>query len=469
MEPVKKKTKVSDDPGENCRLLHGLNIHCLVHILQHLGTGDLYILGGMNEFFEQIINDFVILKHNVNIFEIRKSNATLNEFFKRHGPKIRQIHNIKLSNPVIELITKYCSVNQLKSVECFLNYGDIVLPIQFRSVERFKFESYIFGGHSRLSVPFSESLRHLDLYNTELHPDFDWTQLMNLTELHLNFVIGINVKNFIEFIRRRPKLERFFQHYTFNESMQEIGEAMTKYCGNQIQVFFDENDSEEAMNPNFYKFLSEMNNLKKVGFSTRYRCGSDLIHGIQWLAEKGAIEQLVIETSSFHETTVYCPLMKESTGYNLYMKRFPNLKTIQINAYITDVGHRVACERMQLLLNYSAEILSNVETIKLMIESRIYDWEFIKSVPKLRELYIIPRKIFDIYGGPTDREAAKIVSNLKSILKKRKTEENNCKDFIELKVDESYFEIFRHIDDIDDSIKLIKFEYRLILEQFDDN
>lgn len=118
-----------------------------------------------------------------------------------------------------------------------------------------------------------------------------------------------------------------------------------------------------------------------------------------------------------------------------------------------------ACDRMQFLLNYSAEILSNVETIKLMIVSRIFDWEFIKSVPKLGELFIIPRKTFDIYGGPTDWQATKIVSNLKVILKKRTTEGNNCNDFIELKVDESYFEIFCKIDQID--------QHRLILEQFD--
>lgn len=69
-----KKPKLAGDSDADCRLRNDLNVHCLALIFQYLNTRDLLTLGGMNEFYKQIINDFVISNHNINGFgpNIRK-------------------------------------------------------------------------------------------------------------------------------------------------------------------------------------------------------------------------------------------------------------------------------------------------------------------------------------------------------------------------------------------------------------
>lgn len=49
MEPSTSQ-QVIEDKDAHCRLRHGLNVHCLAQIFQHLNTKDLYEVGGMNEF-----------------------------------------------------------------------------------------------------------------------------------------------------------------------------------------------------------------------------------------------------------------------------------------------------------------------------------------------------------------------------------------------------------------------------------
>lgn len=66
--------------------------------------------------------------------------------------------------------------------------------------------------------------------------------MLNLSELHLDGVEDINVQNFINFIRQRPKLERFYHRSSLYKSMQKVGEEMAMYCGNQIEVFYDGNE-----------------------------------------------------------------------------------------------------------------------------------------------------------------------------------------------------------------------------------
>lgn len=90
MEPANKKPKISEDPDENCRLRNGLNIHFLVLIFKNLNIQDLYTLGGMNEFYKQIINDSVIINYNVNFMQIMR-DYDISQFFQRHGSKIRKI------------------------------------------------------------------------------------------------------------------------------------------------------------------------------------------------------------------------------------------------------------------------------------------------------------------------------------------------------------------------------------------
>lgn len=82
-------------------------------------------------------------------------------------------------------------------------------------------------------------------------------------------VKSINVFNFI------VKTE-----FNFSER-ENIFEAMSKYCGSQIQgAYYD-----ELKPPNLYTFISELKNVKEVHLKTDQICGDDLIDAIRRLVE----------------------------------------------------------------------------------------------------------------------------------------------------------------------------------------
>lgn len=144
-EPKRSK---SEDKDANCRLRHGLNVHCLAHIFQFLKTKDLYTIGEMNDFYKGIINDLVISEHIVDFGQFyAKEIFYIKKMFERYGGSIRKFkYNYDQHRRIeqfIRCVTQYCSIDQLKTAEIQLSnsYGDshIHLPIQFRKVDKFKF------------------------------------------------------------------------------------------------------------------------------------------------------------------------------------------------------------------------------------------------------------------------------------------------------------------------------------------
>lgn len=167
MEPTTNQQN-TEDKDVNCRLRHGLNVHCLANIFQHLDTQNLHTVGEMNVVHNQIIKDLVIRRHCVHADELIERDIA-EQFFQKYGTKIQQIDMTTLSN-------------------C------------------------------------------------------DWTKLVNLTELELFAVRGINTENFIEFLRQRPSLEVFHNYSSFEDSTEEkIFEIMGIYCGDKIRNFLNEN------------------------------------------------------------------------------------------------------------------------------------------------------------------------------------------------------------------------------------
>lgn len=231
MELVEKEPR---DPDTNCRLRHGLNVFCLAHIFQYLNSSDLYKMGKMNGFYNQIINELVIPKHEINFNNLYDRGITNSQIFEKYGLNIKKLvfhdtsNKERTSKQLVQSITKYCSVDQLRSftINCwFQDYEHINLPIQCRKLEKLEFLSWSEG---QLSVQLSENLRYLHLKDIILDPNFNWTELKNLTELYLNNVRGINSQNLIELFHHRPNLEVFHHDsYTFENSTQNI-------CGGKI-------------------------------------------------------------------------------------------------------------------------------------------------------------------------------------------------------------------------------------------
>lgn len=453
-----------EDIDANCRLRHGLNTHCLVHIFHYLESDDLYTLGEMNEAYKQIINDFVIPKHEVNFDKLLGRRITFAQMFERYGTKIQKfsfedIFGCQTFLDLTESLNKYCSNDQLKSVKIDCDYryleddyddGSSVWPVYFpmqcQHVEKLEFRS------ARLcQVKLSESLRSLTFESIYLCKHFDWTKLMNLTELHLIDVNDINAQNFIEFLCQRPNLEIFHHDAdTFNEFTPEICDAMAKYCGNQIREYYG------AMPPNqeisaqhSYTFLSSLKQLKTVGLTTHQHCGGDLIDAIKRLAENDTIETLHIEFSQEDRPNSDCIFQKIPDLISSDMRHFSHLKMFTFTG-AQHMGHKYTnyyhcCDTFKILRMYSAQMLANVEY--LTVDYSDYDWDFIKCATKLRQL-----ELFSV--GITSSKATEILSALESILKNR----NNGQigdDFIDLKFDtKCKLDLFSECDGRSDSIKL---------------
>lgn len=443
----------------NCRLKHGLNVHCLAHIFQYLDSADLYTIGRINKFYNQIINDLVIPKHEVNFCNLDKRGIEASQMLEKYGIRVRKIifkhfYGDYTIAKLAESITKYCAADQLKSFRSFnfnINgYVNVSLPNQFRQVE--KLEIY---GIRQLSAQLSDSLRFLKLEHIELSPNFDWTELKNLTEVRLIWVDGINAENFIKLLSHRPNIEVFHHdRYTFKDSTQDVCLAMAKYCGNSIREYYGEMDPNQgegrAPGQNMYYFISGFKNIKKARLTTHQICGGDLIDAMKWLAENNTIEMLEIKYSGHdgHEKT-NCIFHTKPKLEGHHIRHFSHLKSIKIiwppshSNYIHPVR---GCDPFKLFTVYGSRILSSVENLFMACTEDI--WYCIEVPPKLCHLRLHTILL-------TSKQASLILAALKSVLQKR----NNGRienDFIEVKLSSEYnYKLFIAMNGHNDSIKLV--------------
>lgn len=524
-----KSSKMSSDPKKmkiedkdlNCRLRHGLNIYCLAQIFQYLDSADLYTVGGMNDFYKEIINDLIIPKHEVDFYKICERKITIAQVFERYGTNIQkfisgdideknsleqliksigkycsidQLKDLKIydtadlykvgemnefyrqtikdlvipnyevdfknlhdngitmsqmfkqygqnirkfyfrfsydnneytTEKFLQLITHYCSADQLKCVEMysssFENIEHINLPIQFRKVEKLIYHG-LDDGSKHLSVELSETLRCLSLANITLDPNFKWTTLKNIRELYLDSVRGINLQNFIEFIRHRPNLKVFGHDY---DTLLDIGEAMAKYCGNQIQEYstdmFRNRLTGRLLPQNFYHFVSGFKIVKRLRLTTDQICCGDLVDVMKQLAENNSIKELRIDYSELKrgaKSDVNCIFKERPNLDGMDMPHFSHLKSIMLVGPLFGVDSfhdKKVCIPFKLLSVYGPQILSNVEHLR--ITSKVHDFVFIKYALNLRCLSL--KAIHEMKYNV----ASEILSNLKIILQKRNNEPN---------------------------------------------
>lgn len=427
-----------DDIDANCRLRHGLNIQCLANIFQYLDSAELCTVGGMNDFFRQIISDLVIPIHEIDFTNLFDKYITIAEVFEKYGTKIRKIHfkHISFTHSVgrlIRAIHQYCEADQLRSVKIFcrnLDVQQVNLPIQFRNVERLEIRGNRRGPRIVLSVQLSESLRYLRLEHIKLDENFNWPDLTNLTQLYLKEVHGIMVPNFIQLLRHQPPINVFHHdRYSFNGYVQDISEAMAEYCGDHIQDYSGEmpyrREIGRAPSRYLYQFISRLKNVKRVCFTSHQSCGADLIEPMKQLAKNNTIEWLDIkypEVDCPGDPNSNCIFMENPNIESFDMMHFNHLKTMAVSKYYWQpqvFNPMEECEPLTLLIVYRRQILSNVE--HLTLGSQVYDFDFIEYASKLR--------------CPTAHGYHKneIVPVLKTVLQKRNNGRTD-NDFIELKM-----------------------------------
>lgn len=160
-----------------------------------------------------------------------------------------------------------------------------------------------------------------------LDPNFDCTKLVNLTELDLLIVRGINADKFIQFLRR-PSLENFRNYTSFeNSTAEKIFYTTGTYCGEKICQFVNNNN--EVLENFSYKFISNFKNLKKAKLSAKHICCADVIDPIKRLAESNAIEYLgLIYYQKDSDNNENCIFQTKANYEGLDMNCFSNLKTI---------------------------------------------------------------------------------------------------------------------------------------------
>lgn len=436
-----------EDKDANCRLRHGLNVHCLAHIFQYLNSVDLYTVGEMNGFYKQIINDLVISKHEINFDKLYKRRITISQVFKRYGKQIRKINFIDRNEKhtieqLIYSIHHYCATDQLKSavIVCSRN---VFLTNQFRKVEKL-----VFSGGGQLLAQLSGSLRCLRLDDIDLDPNFNWKKLTNLKEIYLSEVRGIKPQKFIHFLQQRPKLQIFHHdRYSFKDATQLVCETLAKCCGNQIREYSGimptSQEDAEASEGNMFEFISGLKHLKKVCLATHQICGGDIIDAMKRLAENDSIEALCIKYTQhdrLNRQNADCIFLDRPNLDGFDMMQFSRLKMVKIYGHggrLDDTFfHGQICEQFKLLRVYASQMLTNVK--HLTISSVAEDWNIIKVVPKLRYL------VLDLVLL-TPKQAVQILLTLERILRTRNNGQTRG-DFIEIKFERR--DVYKLFDDI---------------------
>lgn len=456
--PSQIKRRKIQDKDADCRLKNGLNPDCLALIFQYIGTDDLWTLSNMNDHFKQIINDLVFPDYILD-----GTPSLINNMLLIHGTKIKKIHFHGDSNELnllLEKIRIYCAIDQLKELELKIippdgkdeeDHDHIYISSDYLSkLETFGiyFMNYATEPDCVVLLQF-ESLRTLKLNKVRLNWDFDWTSMQNLNELELIKVIGINENLFIHLLHQRPQLKRIVHFYSFR-NIQTIGKELAAFCGDHIIEHHDLGRGQlniphwDHFNENSY--FSGLKNLKKMTLVSITQCACDLTISMDQLANRNALEELtIIQNMRCELLSKLCFSMVSRT---LNAETFSNLKVIRVHV----INSYNSCRHERLLIKFSSRILLNVQSVSLSGREGLYDFEFLKCVPKLKKLSIYNTRL-----NLTTEETSKVISVMKKILKERSQGQSDSisTDFIEIFVNKYQWQKFREMDGIETNI--IKF------------
>lgn len=478
-------SQVTQMENDCCRLKHGLNIDCLIYIFEYLNTDDLITVCNLDDYFKDIIHNYVISKHKL-VFDARQNGSSIEsngELFQSFEGKIRQISYFNTCN-VTEFIRKiaiHCpdglkdlEINRIprigleKSINCLT-----------KSIKHFQATAHCLRDLERLvlrSSPQEKILYDILLGRSAipLIKELSWISMLDLKELHLIHLQNIEEECLIEFLRQRPRLEHFVNELSIVD-MKKVGEAMANYCGDQIRVFRDQGSYafgyiHREMIRTRYDFLSKFTNLKEVAISSFYTCGCDLRYPIDRLSQIESLKNLAIYrqrtfdhivgmTTEIVRSNFVFERLKQANFYRdirclirrddwLTFNTFANLKSLEINSDIYPTN----CPRIEFLIEYP-EIIANVEMVTVSgWRDRVDFFEFIASVPKLRKLSI------HNFGMKLDNKerAMRPIAIAAEILEKRKNERNNADctvDSMDIFVSEKQWEILKDIQGIDIAIK----------------
>lgn len=414
------------DPDGNCRLRHGLNADCLAKIFSYLEVSTLMDLAEMNDYYRQIIHDFVIHKKRAEFSEVSEYNHLT--YFRFFGQRLKRFHFMGGQMEFYELLEqllRFSAENQIISADFNFwcsefeeyNWFLVVRAMQhFQNVER----ATICGEKDDICSRFirdvvsillrnSNHLQKLKLEHLKWGNDiriFHWDQMTNLTDLEL---VDVNVETgaILNYIQRRPRLERFVNRASIeNNAMEEIGAALAEYCKETIHTFSDINNESvrDFKRPDRrYGYLVDLENLKSVTLTSVYKCANDLNYPLAALSKVDKLEKLGI-----YQRVRYTSHDKIS---KFKLNQFTKLHTLKICVLSVDWSSDKPMH-LEFLMENSKPILNNVHTVVLSGTSDfIYPSWIIQLIPNLKKLSawkmwdLSPRSVYeDLLGILAQRQ-----------------------------------------------------------------
>lgn len=450
------------------RLRTILNVDCLGKLFEYLPEKDLTTIGLMDSFYVGIINTDVIPKKTLLL-----SNFTnISDTFRMYGKRFKKLRCDGYGANYVNKIYENCSMTQFKVVTIYLQdkikydvnrlmdyfqcveKAIICVEYCYTATERQKGNRYV-----RMLLEKSPKLERLTIARAKIERA-TLNLMLNLTELNLHYV-SVDLDDLIGFFRQRPKLQKFVNSMSLDtETTARFGQALAKYCGENIREFGDmpididvelngdypEEEEEELVITYFftrYEFLADFKNLEAVTLTSVRRCASDLHNTLVQLSKLKKLKKMTIylvEESAMaydEDGSLQISFSEIEAEYakNEIPNGFTSLDTIDIHL-MGEPTYSAASRFLEAFIKRSKQVLHNVETLNLWVPAWIYCQasDLVRSMPKLRRLSI---------GCICTLTPHDFIPDLLNIFKRRRNQING-RDSIELIMNNSCNRVWDH-------------------------
>lgn len=426
------------DKSANCRLRNGLNDHCLCKIFEFLEFSDLIQLCEVDEYFENLIVNYVISKTWVDFTKWIPWTWSKGEIFLTFGKTMRKMKiSEKMGNFLHFLcsVIHYCLIGRLTNLE--LQFHSISAPtvIMEQSMPYFaNLRQLVLIGinHGETNNTFlaaisasATNLTHLTLDGMSVSGDWLLVNgMQNLKELRIHTSkyqsMNIQTADLSKFLRNKSKLQLF--SYIGRVDIRSVIDMLTTHCTQlKTLVYFLSNSvhrrdlaiiTDQMKREN--NFVRQLNGVTTVGLTSYTNCGSDLYFPLIELAARNQVETLKILIVRRITVTL---LAKNRMHYSQEkFASFTCLKSVELqmisnSPYQRGLNSEFICEFISKL--------TNIQKFTVISDTPMRDiHQIIDLAPNLNQLNIA----HIVYGLMESSIATEIQKIVESIRKRRESQ-----------------------------------------------
>lgn len=418
----------AEEPLAACRLRHGLNDNCLLHVFQYLDESDLLNLCTMDSYYKDLILKWTIKQKRLNLRKPTVDNAQWFQTFGKSMRKIKIFSNQFVST--LATIMRTCDPGQLTEVDMAIQDGGGLLKqaeatesifrltLQampfFSNLRKLKFKAYcdadMRGVCTNLFLQISTTalnLRSIEIGQLEVRGN--WLQnLHNLDELRITWKRDSPFDSLISFLEGKPNLKIFGLIHQ-RADVTSVYDVLAKSCPN-LKTFCDEDRSisihyhslDDSLTSR-YRFFSKFSDLSYVTLTTYTFCGSDLYYPLVALANKNIVK-LTIVTSLSEPIVLSKNVKTEILGRPL--PQFASLKSVEFD--IATPKARIINEkwmrcdfRCQFLFHFLRHATS-LQHFTLSGPSLTHIDKIVEHLPTIRVLDLSQTNSFELFKAVTN-------------------------------------------------------------------